>query len=624
MFNKLLPNKYYHKCPDYQGFSLIDVKPNEAFVEPVRAANRLRKGLAMLIYAQQWFVQALGEASVDIYTKDIANNVTKILEILGDANAIWNSKGERMRPVHVLLDLFGAVYMRLNDLQNDIKALAGQSIRVAQDKTTRQMIKKDVCGIKSSLKDILAVMESMPRYKSAVKPLANNRKQRGFPKIEFSDESETDEDFTDAKFGILLANASSEELNDLRRQAERTRIRSRRRSHLYSVGTEESEDEADAEAQHALFEAAMTDEPAPPQLSLPDSALHRLSGAARVKSSYRSCSDGSIVEHERSSSLSAKSIPSLSALSEHGETLEFPSCPQKFFLTKQRPSSIHATLPSVELTIGQAIKEERRHGFAISSSLASPPVSCEIQARTSQKNESSMARDRTTGGRSSSCTTADEEAIDPYYLDSEYSDLDDEIDPNHRGSHAVYTTATKVLMSRSVVQERPYCRPVVLQKTRKSLCRQHRVSETRLRSFRKEDFMTDSFGNFDSSDVESSIRSSMPDSGIFSGSDSMSSTQTSPIVPSNRFADMLVLPELIAVHSDDESDEESSWMMDVTGLLCLDKSKVYSLAKVAELQQHFGPRLEKVVIKTGKDELASKFRLTTEISYDGQVWRVRQ
>lgn len=592
MLNKFVPKKFLHKCPDYQGFSLIVVKPNENFVEPKRAANRLRKGLAMLIYAQQWIREVIGDRAVEIDSEQsVATSITSIIDILGDRDASWNVTAEKMRPIHVLLDLFGTAYDCLNTLQSHIKALAARPVHIAQDKTTGQMIRKDVMAIKLALNDILLVMEAMPRYKTIPAPLVPRRKPV-LTNNDCSDETEAEEEATDAKFGILLSNASLQEVHDIRRQAEKCRYRTRRRSHLYSVRSEDMQeynDDDDDVAPPDPWDKGRADPPesavsaSAPQLDLV--ALSRFSVAARMETIYQSFApdrDLHDVDPRRSD--------------RHGIVVsrEYDIASMDTFNLEV----IHGRVEEVDI-VGATNKMAPITPHDIIEDYA---YQADSEEEADEENEEEEGKDE----------DEDEDSSDQSSCHS-----DDSTD-------AEVLTAARVTVGSSVPC-RQFQKATIFTRVRRSSFGNSTVDGTSNRKSQQPRLqLNPSATEPPPSDLEGSLRSPSPHcSSFFSGRSGHSSTQTSPSSVSEPFAE-----------SDSPSDRKRSTHHTApmagdgpeseegeTGVLYLDRQQAYSLADIARLQKHFGPRLEQIKIKASQTEMRSKSRMSAAIRHDGRAWR---
>lgn len=228
MFSRLIPKRYHHLCPEYQGFTLIVLKPNEGFVEPKRAARRLRQCMAILIYAQQWIHEVV-DADVVICPIDVTRSLTRVVEILSDRNATWNANGRIMRPANLLLDCFNAVYESLNSLQRTIKNLTGKPVYLAQNRATRCLIGSQLTKIRTAISELLTVMEAMPRRKAGT-----TFRPQSQVFLDYEEEEEDATEAVDIRFGFTLSNASLEELNQIKHRSISVQARERKRTKMAS------------------------------------------------------------------------------------------------------------------------------------------------------------------------------------------------------------------------------------------------------------------------------------------------------------------------------------------------------------------------------------------------------
>lgn len=165
MLNRLVLRRSHRSCPVYEGSDIL-VNVQEAHVDPKMAAHRLRKGRAILLYAQQWVKEVIDDDSTQaaVYSAVTDRNMSNLITTLEDSTARWNLYGDKLRPTAMFLDCFNALFLLLNDFQNTIKNLSRTSIRIANDK--RETLKQEMKFIDGSLQEIMTIISTVPKHRS--------------------------------------------------------------------------------------------------------------------------------------------------------------------------------------------------------------------------------------------------------------------------------------------------------------------------------------------------------------------------------------------------------------------------------------------------------------------------
>lgn len=161
MLHKLVPKKSSDHCPEFHVSELL-IDAQETYVDSTQAIQRLRHSQAILTEVYLWRKKVFSDhcTRIEIYTKSINSSVAELITILEDRNALLHESANRLRPNSIFLDCFGTLYLRLNQLQNNIQDLSKSSLHVAREKV--DIVESHLKMIESSTSELLRVLAAIP------------------------------------------------------------------------------------------------------------------------------------------------------------------------------------------------------------------------------------------------------------------------------------------------------------------------------------------------------------------------------------------------------------------------------------------------------------------------------
>lgn len=582
MLNRLLPKKFHHLCPAYEGYFVIAVKPNEAHVDPRRAAKRLRKCMAILIYADQWLSQVIGDPELTACPVDIARNITRILEVLRNRKAPWNMSGQRMRPTNMSMDCFSGVYDCFNELQNAIKSLTGVPIYVALSNATKKKIHKIVDRIRLALRDLLFVLQGMLLRKQTFATIPSPSKYPHATCVEMI--CQTDEDI---ELSSTQSHGSSHVIDYVYQSTESLEKPVESRSVCtdpsFSVSSLSETLETTA-VRSTPFVQQVTDATSNAdtiyhllnRFPTPPLALPKEYTGPRSSRTKRGKTNGDGIKTKNAETRG--NVRPMTTCVKSSEDLEDVKADDR---DENRPTS--CAVVELDPVDSNAIRESRR---IVKDDLSK----LEIGARS---------------GRRKSCPIPS------------YSRRHDTMSCNDTAGDMKVTYPRAISTRSSFAVDGPQLSQKLHELWRSASIDTDRTSATFADSQQAETLSEAEFP----STTEPLILETYGMTRSLSRLSSSTAVTDSQSPKTSNFPDCK--PPSGLVQNTDTSDnlKVASWHVDDESLICLDKSRRFSLSYLAELQRIFGSRLEQITINASREEMKRHSRLASEIAHDGHAWR---
>ena len=513
------------------------------------------------------------EPHLNVCPGTVPKTIGDIIEILSDRNAAWYHDEEKMRPVHVVLDCFGSFYDHINALQSTIKSLAAGSIHAAQSKAVKVSISREVEAIETAVKDILRILQAMPRRRGTPEKRHRSVDMDEEPVV-ISQSIETPKVVESIMGKPVDTKATNPELHDSDSISDLRYL-----SHAIST---ETLNEAASSRRSSLINAR------PPVLSLSVSALTEFSTSLGLEEMCRSLEIASLPTDKPTKARHCRNLSSISRLEKLDEGYEGDKEPLTSSPTFTNSSLIKtgSDATTARTSIAESLDEEK---IAAVRALAA-----DLQTVTHSFDEGFAPTPPLRFSKHSKLQSESWESLtNAYRMSSDSLDDDPEAAPSH-----VREASCEILQ---------FSRPTMLVKSKRNSS------------------LTSNYSYAHSTEHESNA-SEKPRS-----CSRMSMTASRPVsayatpVISGRCSAMSIRSHLEEVESKIVPEfivkpQLDHGLVNDAGLLCLDKSQQYSLADLARLQRYFGGKLEQVAIKATKVQV-SRNRLSSVIHHDGNHWR---